>query len=97
MFVAVWSLTYYITLKQIELWNMLLISIILMARSSCVTKYCPLIQDDEMPEADIYWDTDSFPQFIVIGLREWKWRTESNVCRCAKPKKCSCGKTYKMK
>ena len=81
MFVAVWSITYYSTLKQIQLWTLLLISIVLMGRSSCVTKYCPLIQAVELPEAENYWDTDGFRRFIVIGLREWKWRTESNVCK----------------
>ena len=95
LFTHVWTLRWS-KLKQIECWAMLLISIIIFGRASCVTAFCPLFQDIELPAAPIQWDADGLPKYIILGLRDWKWRTPANKCRCARDRKCTCEKLYKM-
>ena len=46
---------------------MFLVAICLMARSSCITTYCPRIEELELPPPSM-WDADGYPQFIELGL-----------------------------
>ena len=50
---------------------MLLISIVLFARSNEVSTNCPLYEDMELPPPDArpQWDSDGFPKYIILALR----------------------------
>jgi hypothetical protein len=93
----VWTFSDWGRLKQLECWSMLLIAIVLFARASCITSFCPLLVDVEVPQASRQWDTDGLPAYIIIGLRRWKSRTQAHWCKCPSDAKCACGKVYKMK
>lgn len=56
---------------------MLLVSISMMARASCITTYCPRVEDIELPP-EALWDDDGLPQWIELGLFDWKCRRKKN-------------------
>ena len=56
-------------------WTMFLISICMFARASCITTYCPTMEDIRMPrEGGAEWDVDGMPDWIELGMRNWKHR-----------------------
>ena len=95
MFNTVWTLRWSM-LKKIQCWSMLLIAIVIFGRASCMTTFCPLLQDLELPQAPSQWDADGLPKYIILSLRDWKWRTESKKCKCPRSAKCFCSHRYKM-
>ena len=50
---------------------MLLISIIMFARSNEVAENCPIYEDLELPDAEAtqQWDCDGLPKYIILSLR----------------------------
>jgi hypothetical protein len=46
-----------------------------MARASDLTKFCPAFEDTLLPE-EANWDSDGFPKYIDLALRDWKWRSK---------------------
>ena len=46
---------------------MLLVAIALMARASCITTYCPTVEDTKLPPERL-WDADGLPQYIELGM-----------------------------
>ena len=47
-----------------------------MARASCITKYCPLLEDIELPPQGNarMWGKDGLPNYITLKMRNWKGR-----------------------
>jgi hypothetical protein len=66
------------TFTRIETWAMLLVAIILFARSSEITQFCPTYENTELPEAVHQWDEDGFPKWVSIALLDWKTRTPAH-------------------
>ena len=67
---ACWSIGGWGFKTKLRCWTMLLISISLMARASCIAgHYCPLAEDILLPESDAQWDLDGYPKWVDIGLR----------------------------
>jgi hypothetical protein len=58
-------------LPQIQTWVMLLIGIVLFARTNELTTNCPLYEDMELPPPDArqQWDCDGLPKYIILALR----------------------------
>ena len=54
--------------RMIMCWVMFLLAICLMARSSDLTEFCPLIEDTLLPDKEL-WDTDGYPPWIDVGLK----------------------------
>lgn len=50
-----------------------------MARASCITKYCPLLEDIELPpQGNAHmWGKDGLPNYITLKMRNWKGRKKS--------------------
>jgi hypothetical protein len=96
LFVTIWTLQWRAE-KQLMAWAMLLLAIVLFGRASCMTTYCPLVQDLELPEAEQHWDADGLPTVIFVSFRKWKWRSESRCCGCDKSEKCTCGNLFKVR
>ena len=46
---------------------MLLVSICLMGRASCMTTYCPTVENIRLP-AKKKWDKDGLPHYIELGM-----------------------------
>jgi hypothetical protein len=63
---------------MIKVWCMFLISICMMARAADITQYCPCYEDIELPEGQHLWNLDGIPDWIELGLRDWKCRQKSN-------------------
>ena len=47
---------------------MFLTACAVMARASCITTFCPDVEDIKLPESEAMWDADGWPKFIEI---EW--------------------------
>lgn len=75
---AVWSMYGWSFDTMLMHWTMFLIAMCLMARASDLTTFCPLIEDINLPDSENCWDADGYPQYIDIGLRNWKWRSKKN-------------------
>ena len=58
-------------------WTMLLVAMVRMGRACGLPTYCPTYEDLRLPLED-EWDNDGYPQYIDIGLRDWKWRRAKN-------------------
>ena len=54
--------------RKLKAWTMMLVSISIFARASCVTDFCPLLSNIRMPERSDLWDKDGYPKFIEIAL-----------------------------
>ena len=52
---------------------MFLVAINMFACASCITTYCPTYEDIQLP-TDAEWDPDGLPQWIDLGMRDWKHR-----------------------
>ena len=52
------------------------VAICIMARASCVTKFCPLLEDIELPPKahEKMWAKDGLPHYVVLKMRNWKGR-----------------------
>mmetsp|Transcript_17222 Transcript_17222/g.36455 ORF Transcript_17222/g.36455 Transcript_17222/m.36455 type:complete len:502 (+) Transcript_17222:36-1541(+) len=74
---AVFTMSYWSMQKCIKAWTMFLIAFAMMGRASCITKNCPTYEDLVLPGKK-QWDPDGFPQWIELGLRDWKCRTAAN-------------------
>ncbi|KAL1528704.1 hypothetical protein AB1Y20_010038 [Prymnesium parvum] len=74
---AVFTMSHWSMLKCIKAWTMFLIAFAMMGRASCITKYCPTYEDLVLPGKK-QWDSDGFPQWVELGLRDWKCRTTAN-------------------
>ena len=85
LWTALWALRGWGMMKRIMAWAMLLVAMSIMARASCLTTYCPMLEDTELPPPR-HWDRDGLPKYITIGMRNWKSRLKTNR-----------GKLYKMK
>lgn len=97
MWNKVWHVRTWPRLKCLLCWAMMLIGIVIAARSACITTYCPLYEDMEVPDADSAWDNDGLPKFLIIGLRKWKSRTPARCCKCPTTEKCSCEWLYRLR
>jgi hypothetical protein len=80
-----WSMKGWGEERKLLCWTMFLVSICMFARASEVTRFCPLLEDMELPAGTI-WDRDGYPPYIYLVLRNWKKRSAPNV-----------GKPYKIK
>ena len=63
-------------IEIIKYWSMLLVALVICARTSCIVTYMPKMCDIRLPQAH-NWDPDGTPKFIEIGLRNWKWRKKN--------------------
>ena len=47
-----------------------------MARASCLTKFCPRLEDIELPPTQhtFMWAKDELPHYIVLKMTQWKGR-----------------------
>jgi hypothetical protein len=73
LFNACWELPGHDNEDKLKYWTMFLISIVMMARASEVTTFCPLYEDLELPTSDQqYWDSDGIPKYILVTLR-YSW------------------------
>jgi hypothetical protein len=57
--------------KKLELWTAVLCQCNIIGRASDVTTYCPVWEDVKYPKE---MDADGLPAWIVVKLRNWKWR-----------------------
>jgi hypothetical protein len=78
IYASMWELERMTKPAKIQAWTQFLISFVIMARASCVTEYCPTVEDILLPEADTQWDPDGLPKYIDIGMRDWKMRTPAH-------------------
>ena len=85
-YAAVWSMYGWGFERMLKCWTMFLIAMVLMARASDLTTFCPTVEDLVLPHDEDDWDSDGYPKWIDIGLRNWKWRSKKNK-----------GKRYSMK
>jgi hypothetical protein len=70
LFRACWELPDHDNEDKLKYWTMFLISIVMMARASEVTTFCPIFEDLELPTPDQqYWDSDGMPKYVYITLR----------------------------
>jgi hypothetical protein len=51
-----------------QIWTMFLVALCMMARASCITTYCPTMDDTRLPPKS-KWDADGLPQYIELGMR----------------------------
>jgi len=77
LWTALWALRGWGIVKRLCAWSMLLIAMSIMARASCITTFCPLIEDTRLPKAR-HWDKDGLPKYIIICMTDWKSRKKSN-------------------
>ena len=63
--------------RKVTWWATFLVGVCICARSSCMTTYCPLIEDTILPQKH-EWDPDGVPKWIELGLLNWKARTQKN-------------------
>lgn len=75
LWVANWTVPQRSMLKKIKCWVQFLLSMIINARPSEVTQFCPLQEDTLLPEEHMH-DADGYPMFLDLGMRDWKGRTE---------------------
>ena len=85
LWTSLWALKGWSKMKRICAWSMLLIGMCIMARASCVTTFCPLLEETELPK-ERHWDADGLPKYVTIVLTDWKSRYKPNK-----------GKKYRMK
>ena len=52
---------------------MLLISICIMARASCITQFCPDMETLKLPK-ERHWDKDGLPKYLIFSMVNWKSR-----------------------
>ena len=74
LYAALWTLVGFNKLKRIRSWAMLLVSISVMARASCVTQFCPDLRTMKLPPKKS-WDTDGLPSYIQLSWTSWKSRS----------------------
>lgn len=72
-----WSMVGWGMERMLMCWTMFLVAMVLMGRACDLTTYCPTYEDLRLPPED-EWDNDGYPQYIDIGLRDWKWRRARN-------------------
>ena len=77
MFNAVMTMSHWDSAKIVQAWTMFLVAMCMMARASDVTRFCPTYEDIQLAPPAM-WDEDGTPQFIELGLRDWKWRSYEN-------------------
>ena len=63
--------------RKLKCWTMFLIAMSIFGRASDLTIFCPVIEDLFLPPEQL-WDVDGYPQWIELGLRDWKWRSKPN-------------------
>ena len=63
--------------QRLKNWTMSLMQITLMGRACDVCEFCPLIEDVLLPP-EHEWDKDGYPQYIDLGMKDWKWRSKAN-------------------
>ena len=78
LWTTLWAIRGWGMIKRLRAWAMLLISLVIMARASCVTKHCPVVETMELP-SERHWDPDGLPKYIIITLLNWKSRKKANV------------------
>ena len=78
LWTALWSLRGWGHLKRLRAWSMFLVAMCIMARASCLTKFCPLVDNVELPGPH-GWDVDGLPKYIIIFMTNWKSRKRANV------------------
>ena len=61
--------------KRLEVWAALLLQLAIMGRASCVTTYCPLWEEMELPKTEDGFDADGMPKYLVFVLHNWKHRS----------------------
>ena len=64
--------------RMLRCGTMFLIAMVLMARASNLTTFCPIVEDLILPQDENDWDPDGYPKWIDIGLQNWKWRSKKN-------------------
>ena len=75
LWTANWSVPRRSMLYKIKCWVQLLLSMVINARPSEVTEFCPLNEDTLLPEEHMH-DADGYPMFLDLGMRDWKGRSE---------------------
>lgn len=63
--------------ERIRAWAMVLFAISFFCRSSCLTTFCPLVEDMKYPASEGAYCKDGIPEFIVIVWTNWKSRSHS--------------------
>jgi hypothetical protein len=62
--------------KKVEFWSRLLLTIALLGRTSCTTKYTPLMTNTSLPEEAQDYLEDGSPRYVTVGMTGWKGRTK---------------------
>ena len=68
MWTVLWELNGWNQHKRLCAWAMLLVGMCICARGSCLTQFCPLLEDIEWPPAR-HWDGDGLPKYITIYFK----------------------------
>lgn len=74
LFIACFKIRGWEYVDCVIMWTAFLIMLSVIGRSSCMSKYCPLIEDIEFPDGPGGYDTDRLPKKVHIPWRNWKSR-----------------------
>ena len=61
--------------KRMEIWAALLIQLAIIGRASCVTTYCPVWEEVELPLTEDGYDDDGLPRYLIFVMHHWKHRS----------------------
>jgi hypothetical protein len=67
-------------LTKVQVWSMFLGQFGIAGRGSCITDFCSLYEDLEVPPASAC-DADGVPPWVELGQRKWKGRDDSDAGR----------------
>lgn len=74
LFIACFKIRRWKYIDCVIMWTAFLIMLAVIGRSSCMSVYCPLIEDIEFPSGPGGYDSDRLPKKVHIAWRNWKSR-----------------------
>ena len=74
MYESCFNMSHWSMQTKIKNWAWVLFTICVIGRASCVSQYCPLIEDMMFPDELADYDKDNLPKYIAVGFRHWKGR-----------------------
>lgn len=60
------------SLQRTMVWTMLMLSLIICARSCLLTTFCPEFSQFELPTDPSMFDADGVPQYMKATIKRWK-------------------------
>lgn len=63
------------SIQKLRDWTIMLLSFPLLARVSEFCEFCPVLEHVKLPTELKDWDDDGYPQYVLVGLTDWKHRS----------------------